>query len=145
MSFACCRFSSNHWCHSSTIRPMLNLFPKALGIIHLWACIPRPVGSFWPSLEKKDPQQNSATHLHEVLLGQDTLLKYASYAESDLASEVSSSCVNGVSLATYSIREVLINAVEWAEWRLLSRKSFTGCESLWWWWSQRTNISEFKT
>lgn len=77
--------------------------PQSFGYHPSLSLHPSTSWVFLTQFEKKKTPQNSATHLQEVLLGQDTLLKYASYAEFDLASEVSSSCVNGVSLATYSI------------------------------------------
>lgn len=50
------------------------------------------------------------------------LLKCDVYAEFDLDSEVTSSCVNGVSLATYSIHEMLMNTVKRVDQRSLLGK-----------------------
>lgn len=51
------------------------------------------------------------THLHQFNIVARGAAA-ASYAEFDLHSEVSSPCVNGVSLATYSVQEMLMKAVK---------------------------------
>lgn len=62
MSFASRQFNSNHGCHSSRIHPILNLFSKALQIIHHFASFPR---SFLTWLKRKKI-------LHAVVRGDKT-------------------------------------------------------------------------
>lgn len=108
MSFSSCLISCYLWFHSSRIQPMLNLFPKASAIIHLQWLTLWTSQDFCPTFLE--------TYLHQFNIeARWAAAAAASYAEFDLDSEVSSSCVNGVSLATYSVQEMLMKAVKWGE------------------------------